>query len=173
MKKQMILSGILGMTMMSTTPVAKAAVDDIEVMLQGDIVSSYVWRGMYQTGVSIQPTLGIGYKGISLTAWGSTHFDGTSSSAGRAAKEVDLTLAYTFTNGLAINVTDYWWAGQGAGRYFHYGSGTDHHWEAGISYQLPFKEFPLWRTQLANRPIRPTSRSDTRSPSNALTLTST
>lgn len=152
MKKQMILSGILGMTMMSTTPVAKAAVDDIEVMLQGDIVSSYVWRGMYQTGVSIQPTLGIGYKGISLTAWGSTDFDGTSSSAGRAAKEVDLTLAYTFTNGLAINVTDYWWAGQGAGRYFHYGSGTDHHWEAGISYQLPFKKFPLsiaWYTMFA------------------------
>ena len=26
--------------------------------IQGDLVSSYVWRGMYQTGASIQPTLG-------------------------------------------------------------------------------------------------------------------
>ena len=58
--------------------------------VQGDLVSSYVWRGMYQTGASIQPTLGFSVGNFSLTAWGSTDFDGTSASAGAAAKEIDL-----------------------------------------------------------------------------------
>ena len=47
-----------------------------EFTIQGDLVSSYVWRGFYQTGVSFQPTLGFGVGDFSLTAWGSTDFDG-------------------------------------------------------------------------------------------------
>ena len=47
-----------------------------EFTVQGDLVSSYVWRGVYQTGASFQPTLGFGIGGFSLTAWGSTDFDG-------------------------------------------------------------------------------------------------
>ena len=39
-----------------------------------DLVSSYVWRGLYQTGASIQPTLAFAYSGFNLTAWGSTDF---------------------------------------------------------------------------------------------------
>lgn len=50
-----------------------------EFKIQGDLVSSYVWRGFYQTGASFQPTLGFGIGGFSITAWGSTDFDGTSS----------------------------------------------------------------------------------------------
>ena len=34
-----------------------------EFKIQGDLVSSYVWRGFYQTGVSFQPTLGFGIGG--------------------------------------------------------------------------------------------------------------
>ena len=76
-----------------------------EFKIQGDLVSSYVWRGFYQTGVSFQPTLGFGIGGFSLTAWGSTDFDGTSSSDGEAAKEIDLTAAYTFgDSGLTLSV---------------------------------------------------------------------
>ena len=37
-----------------------------------DVVSSYIWRGQDCGSAAIQPTLGIGYKGLSLTAWGST-----------------------------------------------------------------------------------------------------
>ena len=65
-----------------------------EFTIQGDLVSSYVWRGFYQTGVSFQPTLGFGVGDFSLTAWGSTDFDGVSSGEGAAAKEIDLTAAY-------------------------------------------------------------------------------
>ena len=75
--------------------------------VQGDLVSSYVWRGMYQTGASIQPTLGFSVGNFSLTAWGSTDFDGTSASAGAAAKEIDLTAAYTLgRSGLTVSVAD-------------------------------------------------------------------
>jgi hypothetical protein len=35
-----------------------------EFKIQGDLVSSYVWRGFYQTGVSFQPTLGFGIGGF-------------------------------------------------------------------------------------------------------------
>ena len=38
-----------------------------EFKIQGDLVSSYVWRGFYQTGVSFQPPLGFGIGGFSLT----------------------------------------------------------------------------------------------------------
>ena len=89
--------------------------------IQGDLVSSYVWRGMYQTGASIQPTLGFSVGNFSLTAWGSTDFDGTSASAGAAAKEIDLTVAYTLgRSGLTVSVADLWWAGQGARKYLVY-----------------------------------------------------
>ena len=64
-----------------------------EFTIQGDLVSSYVWRGFYQTGASFQPTLGFGVGDFSLTAWGSTDFDGVSSGEGAAAKEIDLTAA--------------------------------------------------------------------------------
>ena len=54
-----------------------------EITPAADLVSSYVWRGAYQTGVSIQPSLSLSYAGLSLTAWGSTAFSTT-------AKEFDL-----------------------------------------------------------------------------------
>lgn len=125
-----------------------------EFHVQGDLVSSYVWRGMYQTGASIQPTLGFGIKGFSLTAWGSTDFDGYGASEGLASKEIDLTAAYTFgQTGLTLSVADLWWAGQGACSYFNFRSHeTAHHFEAGLAYTLPVEQFPLsiaWYTMFA------------------------
>lgn len=55
--------------------------------VQGDLLSSYLWRGFYQTGASFQPTLAFSVAGFSLTAWGSTDFDGYKSSEGAANKE--------------------------------------------------------------------------------------
>lgn len=111
---------------------------------------------MYQTGVSIQPTLGFSAGGFSLTAWGSTDFDGTSASAGAAAKEIDLTAAYTLGNsGLTFSVADLWWAGQGARKYFNFKSHeTAHHFEAGLTYAVQSEKFPLsiaWYTMFAGQ----------------------
>ena len=43
------------------------AQDKVETTLKGDIVSSYIWRGLDAGSTAIQPTLGVGYKGLSLT----------------------------------------------------------------------------------------------------------
>ena len=125
-----------------------------EFTIQGDLVSSYVWRGFYQTGVSFQPTLGFGVGDFSLTAWGSTDFDGVSSGEGAAAKEIDLTAAYALgESGLTFSVASLWWGGQGARKYFNFKSHeTAHHFEAGLAYTLPVEKFPLsiaWYTMFA------------------------
>lgn len=91
--------------------------------MQGDIVSSYVWRGMYQGGgAAFQPTLGFGVDNFSVTAWGSTNFSGGN-------KELDLTLAYKFGEaGPTLTVADLWWEGEGAYKYFNFKSHeTGHH----------------------------------------------
>ena len=94
--------------------------------------------------------------GFSLTAWGSTDFDGYQSSEGLANKEIDLTAAYTFgASGLTLSIADLWWAGQGANKYFNFKSHeTAHHFEAGLAYTLPLEKFPLslaWYTMFAGQ----------------------
>lgn len=134
-----------------------------EFTVQGDIVSSYVWRGMYQGGgAAFQPTLGLGVGNFSVTAWGSTNFNG-------GKKEVDLTLAYKLgENGPTLSVADLWWGGEygtadrmngdGEVRYFNFKSReTQHHFEAGLSYTLPIERFPLsmaWYTMFAGQDKR-------------------
>ena len=109
------------------------AQEEIDTTISGDVVSSYIWRGQDLGNVSLQPTLGIGYKGLSLTAWGSV---GLSEPAD--TKEFDLTIGYTI-GGLNIGVTDYWFsAGQDPeNRYFKYDAhGTNHVYEANIGYDF-------------------------------------
>lgn len=79
-----------------------------EFTIQGDFVSSYVWRGIYQGGAaSFQPTLGFSAGNFSLTAWGST-------SLSESNKEIDLTAAYKFgETGPVLSVATLWWDGQG------------------------------------------------------------
>jgi len=109
------------------------AQDEIETTVGADIVSQYVWRGQDLGNVSLQPTLGIAYKGLSLSAWGSTGLTEASDT-----KEFDLTLSYTM-GGLNIGITDYWFnAGlDPQNRYFMYDAhGTNHVFEANIGYDF-------------------------------------
>ena len=133
---------------MSMTAIAQDEIESeskIETTISGDIVSSYIWRGQDLGNVSLQPTLGIGYKGLSLTAWGSvglTNSDDT--------KEFDLTLAYT-TGGFNIGITDYWFnAGLDPdNRYFMYNAhSTNHVFEANIGYDFGFASLQ-WYTNFA------------------------
>ena len=108
------------------------AQDKIEATLGADFVTQYIWRGQDLGNVSIQPTLGVAWKGLSLTAWGSEGFDKDDT------KEIDLTLAYNI-GGLNIGVTDYWTTdGQDPdNRYFKYDAhGTNHVFEANIGYDF-------------------------------------
>lgn len=110
-----------------------AAQDKVEASIGADFVSSYVWRGLDCGSTAVQPTLGIGYKGLSLSAWGSYGLTDPDD-----AKEFDLTLAYT-TGGFNIGVTDYWFS-EGLdpdARYFKYDAhGTNHVFEANIGYDF-------------------------------------
>ncbi|MBR2102076.1 MAG: hypothetical protein IJ928_04915 [Prevotella sp.] len=105
----------------------------VETTICGDVVSSYVWRGQDMGNAAIQPTLGIGYKGLGLTAWGSYGLTSADD-----VKEFDLTMGYT-VGGLNIGVTDYW-VSEGAdpeGRYFKYDAhGTNHVFEANVGYDF-------------------------------------
>ncbi len=122
---------IIALSVMSSFAVH--AQDEIETTISGDIVSNYIWRGQDLGSAALQPTLGVSYKGLSLTAWGSVGLVNPADT-----KEFDLTLAYTI-GGLNIGVTDYWFnAGLDPdNRYFKYDAhGTNHVFEANIGYDF-------------------------------------
>ena len=60
----------------------------VEISGGTDLVSGYVWRGVWEAGVSLQPTLALAAGNFSVAAWGSVDFAATS------YKEMDLTMAY-------------------------------------------------------------------------------
>lgn len=125
--------------------VATLAQEKVETTICGDVVSSYIWRGQDLGNVSLQPTLGIGYKGLSLTAWGSVGLSDPSDT-----KEFDLTLSYAI-GGLNIGVTDYWFNNglDPENRYFKYDAhGTNHVLEANIGYDFGLASLQ-WFTNFA------------------------
>ena len=117
----------------SATTLAQDEKEKVETTVAADIVNQYIWRGLDCGNVSIQPTLGIGYKGLSLSAWGNV---GVSKDD---VKEFDLTLGYT-TGGFNIGITDYWFSVGGDdpdNRYFKYNAhSTNHVFEANIGYDF-------------------------------------
>ena len=121
---------IVLMALMFATGMSATAQDEVETTVSVDVVSTYVWRGMECGSAAIQPTLGIGYKGLSLSAWGSYGLVDTND-----AKEFDLTLAYS-TGGFNIGITDYWF-NTPEERYFLYDANkTSHIFEANIGYDF-------------------------------------
>ena len=104
----------------------------LTVDVGADLVSSYVWRGLYQAGASIQPTASLSAFGLTLGAWGSTDFS-------TSFKEIDLFLSYEY-KGFRASISDYWWSGEGAS-YFKYARGA-HHLEASLGFTFSEK-FPL------------------------------
>ena len=120
--------------LMATLSTEANAQDKVETSVGADVMSGYIWRGQELGGVSIQPSLSVGYKGWSLAAWGSVGLESTDT------KEFDLTLGYS-TGGFSLSVTDYWFnvAGNGKARYFQYGAhdeSNSHVFEAQIGYDF-------------------------------------
>ena len=144
MKKIVLLA--MGLVMSMTT----FAQDEIETTISADVVSSYIWRGQDLGSTAFQPTLGVGYKGLSLTAWGSYGLVNPADT-----KEFDLTLAYTI-GGLNIGITDYWFNAMPAGadpegRYFKYDAHeTNHVFEGNIGYDFGFASLQLYANFAGN-----------------------
>ncbi len=98
-----------------------------------DLVSQNIWRGVYQSGASVQPSVSAVYKGLELFAWGSTDFRNTQ-------REIDFTLHYVF-HGFTVGITDYW-NGSDSTNY-----SANHQWEGCLKYT--FSRIPLsleWNT---------------------------
>ena len=124
---------------------AKAQDEKLETEVCADVVSQYIWRGQELGDVSLQPTLGVSYKGLSLTAWGSVGFKSSDE-----LKELDLTLSYT-TGGFNIGITDYWCNSYAdpENRYFKYGSHSSNHvFEANVGYDFKWASLQ-WYTNFA------------------------
>jgi len=139
MKKMILL--VMGLVAGATT----YAQDKIETTVAADVVSSYIWRGQDCGNVSLQPTLGIGYKGFSLSAWGSVGLSDPTDT-----KEFDLTASYS-VGGFNIGITDYWFnAGLDPdNRYFMYNAhSTNHVFEGNIGYDFGFASLQ-WYTNFA------------------------
>ncbi len=121
--------GALALGLIAFAPAAMAQ-DEVETSIGADFVSQYYWRGQNLGAISLQPTLGIGYKGFSLTAWGSVGISEPSDT-----KEFDLTAAYS-AGGFTIGVTDYWFNSPNE-KYFAYSShNTSHVFEANVAYDF-------------------------------------
>lgn len=106
------------------------AQDKVEADLSADVVNQYIWRGQDLGHVSIQPSLELGYKGLSLAAWGNVGLSDPNDT-----KEIDLTASYTI-GGFSIGVTDYW-TDEGEDRYFLYDAHrTNHLFEAFAGYDF-------------------------------------
>lgn len=105
-----------------------------------DLVNQYVWRGLYLGGVGVQPTLGIEYRGLSLSAWGNIGV-----SDPEVNKEIDLTLEYEY-KGFNVSVTDYWLS---EGNFFNWkNSTTPHVFGASVGYDFGFLA-AAWYTNFA------------------------
>ena len=116
-----------------------------EVSVGADLVSSYIWRGQQLGSVSIQPNLGIAYKGFSFGAWASSDLT-------KMDLELDFSVGYT-VGGFSAVITDYWFNYTASPQYFNYqkDKNTAHTFEAGVSYNFG-ESFPLtlsWYTNFA------------------------
>ena len=134
MKKLLII--LLSVAGMATA----GAQDLVEANISVDLVNQYIWRGQNLGSVSLQPSLGVEWKGLSFSTWGNVGI-----SVPTDDKELDFTLDYTY-KGFSIGVTDYWFS---KGSFFQYKAHqTTHIFEAGVGYDFDFLSFQ-WYTNFA------------------------
>lgn len=141
MKRSIILSAISSLALLAaplfaqTSQAQTSQPEQSRVTFSGgsDVVSGYIWRGVYQAGVSLQPTLAMSIGNFSATAWGSVDFASTS------YKEMDITLAYTL-GPVTLSIADLYWEGSSGDRsaisrnYFTFDNRSPHRVEAGVSW---------------------------------------
>ena len=118
------------------------AQDNVSGTVSTDVVNQYIWRGQDLGDVSLQPTLGLNYKGLSLTGWGNVGLSDKDDT-----KEFDITAAYAIGK-FHVGITDYWF-NTPIDKYFSYSAhNTSHVFEGNIGYD--FGKMSLnWYTNFA------------------------
>jgi hypothetical protein len=137
-------TAMFAVALFATCSLAKA--QEVEVSAGGDLTSSYIWRGQYLGGVSVQPGASVAVAGFSLAAWGSVGFDGGDT------KEFDFTVGYG-KGGFSVAITDYWFntadENGDINNYFDYGAhSTAHVFEATAGYDFGPAAI-VWNTNFA------------------------
>ncbi len=130
---------------MLCTNLYAVAESDFEGTVETEVVSQYIWRGQDLGSGALQPTLGVSWKGLSLSAWGSVGFIDKDDT-----KELDFTLSYE-NSGFNVGVTDYWFTDGPApsGKYFKYSPhSTNHVFEGNVGYSFDFLSIQ-WYTNFA------------------------
>ncbi len=112
-----------------------------EVALGTDIVSQYIWRGMEMGSASLQPFVGVSWRGLCISANGNVGIVRTSD-----PYEIDITASYTI-GGLTVGLIDYW-SNDYNPHYFHYKGNTGHLFEGYISYDFGILNIS-WQTIFA------------------------
>ena len=148
--KKIPISNMKKIWILAVLTICSVATQAQEVFINADLVSSYIWRGMKNGNASVQPTLGVEWKGWTLSAWGSTEFRNENN-------EIDLTLEYEYKN-LQLCLNNYFYQSEDEPfKYFHYTPRTTGHtFEAGAVYTFS-ERFPLsigWYTTFAGNDYR-------------------
>lgn len=86
----------------------------LQPYLTADLTSAYLWRGQRLAGVSIQPVMGIKWKGLNLYAWGNTQL-APPANQNPVKYEIDLFVRYQVTPWLNIALKDVYVTTRGNG----------------------------------------------------------
>lgn len=116
--------------MLLCVSVGMQAQDKVEVDLGADIVNQFIWRGMDSGHASIQPFMGVNWKGLSVSAWGSVGITDSDD-----AKELDLNVSYT-AGPLTVGITDYWFDTPNPNYFVYKAHETSHVFEGSLSYDF-------------------------------------
>lgn len=79
--------------------VERVGAQEVNLSAGTDIVSLYVWRGLYADPASVQPSISLSAGNLLLGIWGSSGFEGN-------WREFDMYAGYTIGN-FSVLVTDY------------------------------------------------------------------
>lgn len=111
MKKRILLIALLFCSVLAQAQ---------DVFVTADFVSSYIWRGMDSGNASVQPSLGVNWKGLTAYVWGSTEFR-------HKNNEIDLSLEYEYRN-LTLYANNYFTQTEEEPfKYFNYSSHSTGH----------------------------------------------
>ncbi|MFI3322127.1 MAG: hypothetical protein R3Y50_06335 [Rikenellaceae bacterium] len=101
MKKNLIKLALTCLVSVCSFNAVKAQTVTVDPSI--DIVSSYIWRGTYCAGTSVQPGMGLAIGDFSLSGWGSVDLS-------NSYQEMDFSASYSIGN-FSIGLNDYWWTG--------------------------------------------------------------
>lgn len=124
---------IVALLAVLTTAYGQEEEDDgkLKIDAGADLVSSYVWRGLYQAGTSFQPSFSLSAKGFTFGSWASADFSAF-------IKELDFYFSYEIKR-FSIGIFDFWSRPEGTS---FFKDRKSHSLELNLGYSFSEK-FPL------------------------------